>query len=215
MFHDFACPSPVPADVGWTWEATATIIQAVATVVALAGVGITFFYSLRSERREHEKTRAEAQHAAEQNQLAREEAERSQASAERAERAAALSIDTMGRIADGIEALVRSGFPSAGPIMEPKRVRWSLRHFNGDTYILTNDGNQVACDVRVTADPTLMTPGELPEPQDMRPNDSVTFMAAATLGTRDKTITVTWRGGADDADEDVWRYPLPPRPPRT
>lgn len=197
-----------PAQPEWTWEATATIIQAVATVVALAGVGVTFYYSLRAERREHARTQVEAQRA-------REDAERSEASAERAERAAALSIDTMGRIAEAVEALSKKEFgASVLPESPPERVRWSLEHFNGDTYMLRNIGNATAFNVQVLADPTLMTGGELPTGQDLRPDDSVTFMALASMGTRDKTITVKWSTGPEAAEEDVWRYPLPPRPPR-
>lgn len=67
----FAAPAPTQPE--WTWEATATIIQAVATVVALAGVAITFIFAWRAEKREADR--------------AREEATRADASAERAERA--------------------------------------------------------------------------------------------------------------------------------
>lgn len=192
--------------MGWTWEATATIIQAVATVVALAGVAVTFYYSLRAERREHARTQAEAQRA-------REEAERSEASAERAERAAALSIDVMSRIADAVEELSQKEFAATvlSPA-EPKRVRWSLKRFDRDTYILTNDGNVTAHNVTITVDETLHTVGTLPQRQDMRPDDSITFMALVTMATRDTTVTVKWSASeSEGAAVDTWRYPLPSR----
>lgn len=198
--------APVPTQPEWTWEATATIIQAVATVVALAGVGVTFYYSLRAERREHARTQVEAQ-------LAREDAERSEASAERAERAAALSIDTMGRIAEAVEALGERGIAATVvPVAEPKRVRWSLGHHQNDAYILTNIGTSPAFDVRVTADPTMLT-RRLPSAATIQPGEGVTFVATATMGTRDRTITVEWSSAEGDVTES-WRYPLPPRPPR-
>lgn len=203
----FAAPaSPQPE---WTWEATATIIQAVATIVALAGVGVTFYYSLRAERREHARTQEEAKRA-------REEAERSEASAQRAERAAALSIDTLARIAEAVEGLASKSFnASAIPEPEPERVRWSLEHFNGDMYMLRNVGTATAFKVALSADPTLMVPRGFPETQNLRPDDSLTFMALTTMGTRDRTIQVEWSvSDKPDAETDVWRYPLPPRPPR-
>lgn len=215
MLHDFVSPTPLPvlAAAGSEIEAVATIIQAVATIVALAGVAITFVYAARSEKRDLEKAREESRRAEAENRLAREEARRSEASAERAENAAALSIDALEKIARGIESLAdaRSGAASLLPL-ESQRVRWTLDHFQGDTYILTNVGSLTARDVQVTADPTLMTPGELPMAQDMRPDDSVTFMAVATFGTRDKTITVEWSD--EDGERESWRYPLPPRPDR-
>lgn len=217
MFLNFASPTPLPVDAanGGGLEAIATIIQAVATVVALIGVAITFIYAARSEKRDREKAQDESRRAVEQNRLAREEAERSQASAERAENAAALSIDTMARIADAVEALSKKDFAaSALPVAVPQRVRWSLEHFQGATYILKNIGNATAFDVQITADPTLMTAGELPVRRDFRPDDVETFMAAASLGTRDKTITVGWSNTADGTERDVWRYPLPARPPK-
>lgn len=114
-----------------------------------------------------------------------------------------------------MEALSKKDFAATVlPATAPERVRWNLAHFQGDTYMLTNTGDATAFGVQVTADPTLMTAGELPAERNFRPDDSETFMAAASLGTRDKTITVTWSNTEDGTERDVWRYPLPPRPPR-
>lgn len=212
MFLATSSPSSVvtmaTGSAGWSWEATATIIQAVATVIALAGVAITFVYSLRAERREHERTQAEAQRA-------REDAERSDASASRAERAAALSIDTMARIADAIEKLAAgSNAASVLPAPVPKRVRWSLNPVDGGGYELTNTGTATARAVRLSADPTLSIADGFPDEHDMHPDASETFTAHPTPSTRDRTITVEWSDEeGPDAEREVWRYPLPPRPP--
>ena len=196
-------------DPGWSWEATATIIQAVATIVALGGVAVTFFFSYRAERRERVRAQAEAARG-------REEAERADAAAGRSERAAALSIDTMGRIAEAIEALADRELGAPSLVAPPSRVKWSLTHFGGDTYMLRNVGDAVAYRVRVTADESLMMPEELPPVSDLRPGDNVTFMTAITFDTRDTTISVEWSASEDDDGErDVWRYPLPPRPARS
>jgi hypothetical protein len=191
------------ASDGWTWEATATIIQALATVVALTGVAVTFFFSYRAERRERMR--------------GAEEAKRADAAAERSERAAALSIDTMERIAEAIENLAAKEFgrPSIVAPAPPARVRWALTHFDGHTYMLQNIGNATAYRVQLSADETLLTPGTLPDDRALRPDDSVTFLAVVTFATRDTTITVEWSDDdREDAAREVWRYPLPPRPPR-
>lgn len=184
-------------DQGWSWEATGTI-------VALIGVAVTFVFSYLGERR--------------QRRLAEDEARRTDAAAERSERAAALSIDTMERIAEAIEAVAAKDFssPTLIPGGPPARVRWSLTHFQGDRYMLQNTGTATAYRVQVRADESLVMNGQIPGEGDLRPDDSVTFMAIVTFGTRDTTITVEWFDSEEpDADREVWRYPLPPRPPRS
>lgn len=210
-------PSPSPSgeviavvtDPGWSWEATATIIQAVATIVALGGVAVTFFFSYRAERRERLRAQAEAARG-------REDAERADAAAERSERAAALSIDTMGRIAEAVEAVAAKDFGATTliPVEPPAKVRWSLRHSKGDTYLLTNIGNATAHAATVAADQSLIL-NKPPTGVTVNPGEGVTFMALAHGGTVDRTITVTWASSeAEDAPRESWRYPLPPRPPR-
>lgn len=191
--------APAPTQPEWTWEATATIIQAVATVVALAGVAITFIFAWRAEKREADR--------------ARDEATRADASAERAERAAALSIDTMARIAEAVEALVEKDAVTATvlPAVVPDRVRWALGHHQNDAYILKNTGTAVAFDVTVSADPTMILRNP-PKAATIQPGEGVIFVAAATMGTRDRTITVEW--SSEQGRAESWRYPLPPRPRR-
>jgi hypothetical protein len=196
---------------GWTWEATATLIQAVATVVALTGVGVTFYFSYRAEKRERVRVQAESART-------RLEAERADAAAERSERAAALSIDTMERIAEAIENVGRGRFAVAtvGAAAEHPRVRWSLRHFENDAYLLENVGTATAQDVTISAHESLRLyglpqrePGPVSAPS-VGPDAVVNFMASASYGTRDTTITVQWRDN-EAGEMHTWKYPLPPK----
>ena len=162
----------------------------------------------------------------------------SEASAERAEAAAALNIDALTRIADALEqpivsALERSAraatdraklaekdamqngsFRGSIPFVNPARVKWSLRHFSGDKYIVENIGDATAYNVVVSAHESLLQPGEWPRAEQLGPGEGLDFFAVRTLGTVDATITVTWSPTEDPEDADTWRYPLPPRPAR-
>ena len=183
------------------------LIQAVATIVALVGVIVSFALTRRGQKQDLELAREQATRAERAQQAG-------EASAERAEKAASLTIDSLTRMADALDKIGSQGL-SGGTVLAaavPERVAWSLTHFQGDTYMLENVGTGVAHDVVVSADETLLQPGEWPREETMRPSDNVTFMAVLTFGTRDSTITVTWNN--DDGEPDTWRYPLPPRPPR-
>jgi hypothetical protein len=188
----------------WTWEATATIIQAVATVVALVGVAITFIFSARSEKRDREKAHADAE-------AQRQEAERAAASAERSERAAALSIDTLARIATAIERMAAPTVANVThSIVTPSKVRWSLVRTGEHGYRLTNVGNATAYAVTITAHETLLMVGLPDAPQTLHADEAVAFSAFRGLGTRDSTITVSWAVADEpDAPREQWRYPLP------
>ncbi|MEL7978356.1 hypothetical protein AAG589_20995 [Isoptericola sp. F-RaC21] len=176
------------------------VVAAFGTPVAAVGIGLSFWLTLRGQRTENDRA---------------ESAERSsEASAERSERAAALTIDTLTRIADALDTLAAQGL--AGPsAVRPARVEWSLAHHGGDTYILTNTGEATAHHMTLTADESLIRADDWPTDVTLGPGEALTFMALVTMGTRDKTITVKW-ADAEDADElREWRYPLPPRPPRS
>lgn len=180
-------------------DAAGTLIQAIATVVALAGVIVTFVLTSRGQK--HDRERAErAEEAA-------------AASAERSENAAALTIDSLTRIAAAVEEVAAkpAGILPGAPA--PK-VRWELRRHAGDTYMLTNTGTATAYNVRINAHPSLMAPQELPAEQELAENEALTFMAARTFGTSDSTITVTWSNKPHGEERETWRYPLPPRPGR-
>jgi hypothetical protein len=198
-------PAPEPAafDFG-------ALIQTIATIVALVGVIVSFWIARRGQKQDLILATAEAERA--------ERAEKAgAASAERAENAAALSIDSMSRMADALDKIAARG--TAGPAIiaqaPPDRVAWTLAHFNGDTYILTNTGDATAYDVQISAHESLLQVGEWVREERVRPSETVTFMAARTMGTSDSTITVEWSTSPeDDGQRDTWRYPLPPRPPR-
>lgn len=195
-------------DIGRSWEAQlvhfniGAFIDSFATVVALVGVAVTFWLTRRGQKQDLVLAREEADRA--------ERAQRAgEASAERSEAASSLTIDALTRMAEGLEQL-REGPQGARSLGQP--VAWSLTHFNGDTYQLTNIGRVPADDVKVHTHETLLVPRPLPDGETVGPGEAVTFMALRTMGTSDSTITVTWID--ETGSEGRWRYPLPPRPGR-
>lgn len=102
-----------------------------------------------------------------------------------------------------------------GVVLSTPRVRWSLVHQDGGGYRLQNEGDLTAEDVEISSDPSLPlrlinTPNGRP---CIQPGEAITFAASMRLGTRDRTITVTWTDHGD-RKRHTWRYPLPARPPR-
>lgn len=195
-------------DVGRFWKAQlvhfnlGAFIDSLATVVALVGVAVTFWLTRRGQKQDLVLAREEADRA--------ERAQRAgEASAERSEAASGLTIDALTRMADALEQL-REGPQGARSLGQP--VAWSLTHFNGDTYQLTNIGRVPADDVKVHTHETLLVPRPLPDGETVGPGEAVTFMALRTMETSDSTITVTWID--EIGSEGRWRYPLPPRPRR-
>ncbi|KRA23265.1 hypothetical protein ASD65_01650 [Microbacterium sp. Root61] len=184
----------------WSWEATATLIQAVATVIALAGVALTFYLSLRAERRERERTQQEA--------------ERARAGAERAEHAAALGIDALTRIAESIEGLERRRAEYGFLAQRAGKAAWSLTHDAGDVYRLTNTGDAVAYATTVSTDASVITPDGLPASLDVPPGEGAAFRAEIGPLTTDATVTVVWaESPQDESSRRSWRYPLPEASP--
>lgn len=131
---------------------------------------------------------------------------RSKNSAARSEAAAQLSEHYTARVVDSLEQIASSGTP--GLVQRPPRVKWSMIHESGETYMLTNVGDAQAYDVQLTGDPTLVGPMATAGGPDLHEGEALTFVAAQTLSTRDSTITVTWSMQPDD-DRLEWRYPLP------
>lgn len=87
-------------------------------------------------------------------------------------------------------------------------VRWSLDWVGGDTYQIENVGDEPVESVSIQSHETLplLQVPEMPISQ-MCPTDSVTFMAARTLGTTDATITIAYRNL--DGEEKSWSRALP------
>lgn len=135
---------------------------------------------------------------------------RDRSTADRAEAAASLTADNTTRIVEALEAMATQG-PAAGPPARPTpRARWSLRYHQNDAYRLHNGGDATAYLVTVTSDPTLQLI-DVPESQDVRPDEAIRFWASPSLGTKDMTITVNWSTSEGGEPSETWRYPLPYR----
>ncbi|MCK2021981.1 hypothetical protein KZC52_03535 [Microbacterium sp. kSW2-24] len=186
-------------------------IQATIALVTLGGIIASIWIARSGQKNDLKLAKSEADRAERADTA-------SQAASERSEAASRLSIDTMTRIADALDKLATDGInlgdlhllPGAPA---PTKVSWSLTHFQGDTYLLENVGEASALDVQLSADETLLQRGEWQRSGELKPGEAIQFMAVRTMGTRDSTITVQWRN-AGDGEEQTWRYPLPPRPPR-
>lgn len=187
-------------------------IQATIALVTLGGIIASIWIARSGQKNDLKLAKGEADRAERADAA-------SQAASERSEAASRLSIDTMTRIADALEKLASDGINIGdlhvlGSGKSSAKVTWVLRHFQGDMYLLENVGEATAYDVSLDADPTLMRFGKEWDPTpEVKSGEVVQFGAVRTMGTRDSTITVQWRDGAD-GDLQTWRYPLPPRPPR-
>lgn len=177
------------------WEVISDASTAIGVFVALAGVVVTLVLTLRSEALTRKG-----------QQLEREQAE---ASAARSEAAARLTEDYTRRVVEALETMATHVPSTAGqPLNNAHRVRWSLEHHRGDSYILTNLGEMTARDVQLSGHESLIL--RPPPSQDVGPDGALTFIAARSMATRDSTITVQW-ADADTGEERTWKYPLPPK----
>jgi len=185
-----------------------TLLPSIAIFVALAGVIFSVFFTYRGQKQNVQQAKAEADRA-EVAQAAGE------ASALRAENAAGLTINVMERIADALDKVAGQGIRGDVLLAKalPERVSWSLAHHGGDEWIVTNTGEATAYNVQLSAHESLMGKDEWVTDPELRAGDVMLFMAARSMGTSDSTITVEWSTELD-GEKDVWRYPLPARPPR-
>jgi hypothetical protein len=181
-----------------TWSTAANVSTTIGTFVALVGVAGSLLMTLRSERLTRKG-----------QDLEREQAE---ATAARSEAAAALTEEYTRRVVDALETIASSPPPGqvGTPVTPVPKVKWSLRHHAGDKYLLENVGDLTAEHVVLSAHPTMIF--REPDPTDVAPGEAITFLAARSMATKDSTIEVAW--SAPSGDEQVWRYPLPPRPTR-
>jgi|AntAceMinimDraft_1070359.scaffolds.fasta_scaffold14648_5 hypothetical protein len=184
------------------------LIAAAGTIGALIGLIISLFMTRFGQKQNVQLAKAEADRA----QAAQAAGE---ASAKRAENAAGLTIDVMERIADALDKVAGQGIRGDVLLAKalPERVSWSLDHHGGDEYILTNTGEATAYNVQLSAHESLMRKDEWASEPKLRRGHVMQFMAARSMGTSDSTITVEWSTELD-GEKDVWRYPLPARPPR-
>jgi hypothetical protein len=179
----------------WDW-------QAIGTIVAIAAVAVTLIFNLVSLR----LTR-DGQRLIELGQ--QQDREMAEATAQRSEAAARLTEEYTQRVVDALEAIAMSGI-GGGPARLPK-VAWSMDHHVGDTYRLTNTGDAKAWNVTLTSDETLHLLKVTGGP-DLGEGEALTFVASVHMGTRDRTISVTWNSDGQGTPGGTWRYPLPARP---
>lgn len=89
---------------------------------------------------------------------------------------------------------------------------WRLEWAKGDTYLLFNEGDEPVFGVEVAMS-GMHVRKNFDEPTKVDPRSGITFLAAATMSTRDRNVTVTWHRHEDEASErHEWRHPLPYRP---
>jgi hypothetical protein len=182
-------PSPSPHVDHWqTYSEIATVVGVGAAV--LLGV-VTAVITISQLKMTRDGIRLEQQQA--------------EATAARTEAAAALTEGYTRRVVEALESIAAAGGPLTAKVA---RVQWSLANHDRMRYVLTNIGESVARGVQVSSDPTLAL-RDLPVDEDVRPGEAISFMAIPSLGTRDRTITVTWSSDGDSA-RDSWKYPLPP-----
>lgn len=89
-------------------------------------------------------------------------------------------------------------------------VKWSLKWFSGDKYILENIGTATAFDVALSAHESMIGPDRVEGRPVLEPDDALTFFAAQTMGTEDSRIRVAWRP-SPNAEHREWNRPLPGR----
>jgi hypothetical protein len=222
-------PSPTSdPSTGGTLSAD-TALNAVIAIITLLGIVGSIWIARRGQKQDQELATKEADRAERAQQA-------SEASAERAEAAAALNIDALTRVADALEqpianALERTARSAAErlqlaessnhpifsgampPFLKPARVKWSLKHFSGDKYMLENIGEATAYNVKLSAHESMYSL-DVPDAPEVPPGEGVQFFALKSMATSDSTITVTWTPTEDSDEAATWRYPLPPRPPR-
>jgi hypothetical protein len=181
---------PVPLLADW---------QELADLATVLGVGVALFVGISTTIvmiRQEKVTR-------DGHELQR---ELSKVSAERAEAAARLTEEYTQRVVDALEAIARQGTRAEPHRLTP--VRWSLVNHNRSRYLLTNEGEVEASNVRVSAHKSLSLLNLPDTPRDISPHEAISFLAAPSLGTKDFTITVQWTD-SQSGEEKSWKYPLP------
>jgi len=165
---------------------------AVGTLIALAGVIVSFWLTRRGQNQE--KALAEN-------------------SAERAEAAARLTEDYTARVVIALERMAALSSSTSAMAAPTPRVRFSLSYDRGDTYLLENIGDAMAQGITLGGHETLIGPDRVSGGPNLGPGEALTFMAARSMATSDSTITVSYRE-SPNGEELRWSYPLPSKPRR-
>lgn len=129
----------------------------------------------------------------------------------RSQRAAADSAGDAKRAADAAERAAAAAARQV-ELAEAQATKyvppWSLTWAKGDTYLLANEGDDPVYGVRLDA-PGMQLVKRFDVPAEVDAHSGITFLAA-TQGTRDRMVVVTWHRLADCSDESLtWRHPLP------
>lgn len=88
---------------------------------------------------------------------------------------------------------------------------WSLRWVKGDTYGLTNGGDQPVYDVELELPPNSVTRGEIRRVDRLSAGSTHTFLVGLTMGSPHRDVTVTWARTSGGERHD-WTGPLPAKP---
>ena len=90
------------------------------------------------------------------------------------------------------------------------RAPWVLSHVKGDTYALTNDGDEPVVDVEITPPPNSAVRGGLNHDR-IGPGSSESFLVAPSMSSPHRDVVITWRRAAGGAVHE-WKAPLPAKP---
>ena len=130
----------------------------------------------------------------------------------RAEAAARLTEEYTRRVVEALESMASREERAAvinnyAQFRTRAPVRWSLRNEHRSRYVLENLGDVTAEDVEITAHKSLALLDV--HRADVGPKEAISFIAAPSMATMDRTITVQWTDG-DQGERRTWKYPLPP-----
>ena len=118
--------------------------------------------------------------------------------------AAEAQVEIMRRQVDLME---RQGSARGGAREVPYVSPWTLHHFRGDTYLLTNSGTSSEYDVHIELPGN--TPGRGPfDHEQIDPRSSVKFMAIRTMASSSDEVTITW-SREPSGKQLTWKTVLP------
>lgn len=211
------------------WETFSSMAQVLVfplTVLTTVGVVVSLAFTRRQLRYTQGQFRQSVRDSAANRRAAEQSQVEAAAAADRAESSARGTIDALDQVAKQVEAVaarlrieirtttseLRADVTGSASSAALPRAEWRLSHYQGDRYQLDNFGAGNAYLVRLSADPSmLLHADELEAGTDIPAGQAATFIAARTMGTRDSTITVTWKAAPEDVADLTWRYPLPPK----
>jgi hypothetical protein len=94
----------------------------------------------------------------------------------------------------------------------PARTRvppWTLAHYRGDTYTLTNGSDEMVHDVEVSMPEHTILRGPY-RWESIDPHAGENFLLAFSMASSSRKVTVTWRW-TPDGDIQSWSSTVPPK----